>query len=68
MATIADVLRHLVKHAPELYEDGRAEFLDAIDAAFPEPAAAETAAEPAAAETGPEPAAAEPSPDPLPKE
>jgi hypothetical protein len=56
MATIADVLRHLVKHAPDLYDDGRREFLDAVDAAFPEPAAAEPA----------EPAAAEPQPPPSP--
>lgn len=30
MATIADVLEHLVAHAPGLYPEGRAEFLAAI--------------------------------------
>jgi hypothetical protein len=54
MATIADVLRHLVKHAPDLYDDGRQEFLDAVDAAFPEPAAAEPA-EPADPQPPPSP-------------
>lgn len=33
MATIGDVLRHLVKHASDLGPDHRAEFLRAIDEA-----------------------------------
>jgi hypothetical protein len=53
VATIADVLRHLVKHAPDLYDDGRREFLDATDATD-----AKDAPQPAAAEP------AEPQPDP----
>lgn len=52
MATIADVLRHLVHHAPGLSEHNRAEFLDAVD-------------EHEAAAAPPEPEAApEPAPDP----
>lgn len=47
MATIADVLRHLVKHAPDLYDDGRAEFLAAVDDAFPPQPETADPAEPA---------------------
>lgn len=38
-ATIGDVLRHLVNHAPDLSDDNRAEHLEAIDDAFSETAA-----------------------------
>lgn len=38
--TLADVIRHLVRHAPDLSDDNRAEHLAAVDDAFgidPEP-------------------------------
>lgn len=35
MPGIADLLHHLVEHAPDLYEDGKRLFHDVIDAEFP---------------------------------
>ena len=37
MASIGDVLRHLVANAANLGNDHRAEFLDAINEAYPPP-------------------------------
>jgi hypothetical protein len=47
MASLGDVLRHLVKHAPDLSDDNRAEFLDAVDREF--------SAQPAPDEAGTQP-------------
>jgi hypothetical protein len=51
MASIADVLRHLISHAPGLSDTNRAEFADAIDSEYgkPEVPAAQADAEAAAA-------------------
>lgn len=35
-ATLGDVLRHLVRHAPNLSDDNRAEYLEAVTDAHPE--------------------------------
>lgn len=35
MASIGELLHHLVEHAPGLYEDGKRLFHDVIDAEFP---------------------------------
>ena len=37
MATIGDVLRHLVAHAPAYGEDNRAAMLEAVNAEYPPP-------------------------------
>ena len=52
MATIGDVLRHLVQYAAALSEDHRAEFTEAVNEAYPppEPPAPPTAEQAAAAE------------------
>jgi hypothetical protein len=49
MASIADVLRHLIAHAPGLSDDNRQEFLDAVTPPepAPEPAPVLTAVPPA---------------------
>jgi hypothetical protein len=51
MATIGDVLRHLLAHAPTQGEDNRAAFLEAVNAEYPppEPPAAPPAEDPQAA-------------------
>ena len=37
MATLGDVLRHLVANAPGIGDDHRAEFTDAVNEAYPPP-------------------------------
>ena len=55
MATIREVLQHLVRHAPGLSEENRAEFLHAVDKATgyqPEPEPGEQQPEAAGHQAG----------------